>query len=137
MVSVLFVAGFIISVFYVKDLSPNSDDRKLRELQGLVLSLPTPSSFIKIDETASSRHMDAGVYLYYLSNESKESVWEFYRNALSAKGWRERAGSGDLSFTRLDTTISVQYRAPPAGWNVAVSAVWQSPGSFAVTVPER
>ena len=81
LVSVLFVAGFIISVFYVKDLSPNSDDRKLRELQGLVLSLPTPSSFIKIDETASSRNMDVGVYLYFLSYVSKESVWEFYRKS--------------------------------------------------------
>jgi hypothetical protein len=122
-----------------KQLSPNRDDAKLKELRKLAFDTPTYPEFDVVSETSGSRDIGAHISERYRSSASYDNVKKFYSDVLLTKGWvisEERDLKSflvthewkELIFKKDDISIVIEYRGRDSlsqQYNYSVSYSWK------------
>lgn len=120
-------AAFLLLVGWLKERSPNRNDRKLQEIQIGIRQIPKYPGSNMIYEDTSSRFMDAGVYQDFRTKGSFDDIKEFYTRTLIPTGWRLKRNDHEfIEFSKGDFTISIQRGTWDSNWDYAISYIWQN-----------
>lgn len=123
---ILFVIVFLAGYHYLKENSLNAKDAKLNGIQQISKEVPFHSSFTKVGENTSSRHMDAGLYQYFRSPTDFGTVKGFYISELTQKGWTQIKDEDKLVFRKNDISLFIEHHPKASDWNYGFSYVWRN-----------
>lgn len=142
--SQLFSLGLIVvilcSLANCKQVSPNNNNVKLKEVERLYANLPIHQSFQETGGSSVSKPMLASVGKRYKSDARWDDVKNFYVTKLIPEGWQFKKeialkdwsvdhGGRQLTFTRDQYSVAIEYRGDKAidpDWNYAIDVGWDS-----------
>lgn len=138
---VTLVALLVISLSGCKQLSPNKDDVKLKEVEALVATLPVLPSLQQTWSGSISTSTLASVGRHYKSAASYDDVKNFYLSQLQSAGWklkeerelRGSVGSRQLTFSKEQYYFVIEYsgdKAVDPDWNYGIDVSWKSGKAF-------
>ena len=130
----------LCSLASCKQFSPNKNDGKLKEVEKLYTNLPIHRGFTETWSSSVSKSMLASVGKHYKSDARYEDVKHFYVTNLIPEGWQltkeiplkdwsEDYGGRELTFTKEQYSIVIEYRGDKAispDWNYAIDVGWHS-----------
>jgi hypothetical protein len=130
------VASFVM-VNACKNLGPNANDQKLKEVEHLVTGIPVYSGMIEISSHTISKVHAATVSKYYKSSASYNDVKGFYIEQMqrlgwqlkdedNVKDWQKDLGGRELVFRNGEFSFAIQYAGEKSGytWEYATTLGW-------------
>ncbi len=134
------VLGLVIvsSLLACKQFSPNKNDVKLKEVEGLWASFPVYPGFQESGGSTYSKSMLAAVNKYYKSDAGYDEVKTFYATQLGSAGWQQTKernmkdwsrdlGGRELTFGKGEYSVVIEYwgdKAIDPDWNYAINVRW-------------
>jgi len=122
LVTVAFVLG-------LRRISPNRDERKLREVQAVAWSLPVFSGLREVESTTNSGYTSVMVTRRFKCVSNCDGAHEYYSKALVASGWTRdsssQQSSREMLFRKGDLSISVFQGGSSQVYDYAIDTTWR------------